>query len=278
MKEIAVTLTAGLLLWYWSMRPSNTRRWSADQVILPEPDIGEEKVHIRSIRNFSYQAEDKYTPHYYDKTFVLEQLRQVYFVFTPFKKSRHAAHAFLIFDFAKGESVAVSIEIRKKHNEKYSALKGLLKQYELMYVIADERDVIQLRTHCRQNDVYMYPLRIEPEARRTLFLDMMRRARKLVDEPEFYNTIRNACLINMAHHINAVMPGRVPFDIRLVVSGYADKYLYKLGLLDTSLPFEQTRKAYYISQRVRACRSDLEFAIAIRPGSDADRHVLFPGN
>lgn len=239
--------TVSLALWYWSIRPLNTRRWARDQIVLPYPTIAGDQVFISNIRNFSYRTEEDYTPGYYDRLFNAKLLRQVFFVFVPFPRSRHAAHAFLTFEFKTGDTVAVSVEIRKRHTQKYSPLKGLLKQYELMYVIADESDVLGLRIHCRKNDVYRYPLRLSNKAQQQLFLHVVARAHKLINQPEFYNTVRNACVTNLVRHLNAVIPDPIPFNIRLILSGYADRYMHERGLIDTPLPFEQARQAFYVS-------------------------------
>lgn len=254
----------GVCLWWLSLRPSHHRRWSKDQVTLPEPQVKGTHVFIKNIRNFTYQTESDYTPGYYDKTFDITKLRKVYFFFVPFSRTSWAAHAFFSFEFVGPDWLAVSVELRKKHHEKYSIIKGLMKQNELMYVIADEKDVLRLRTHCRHNDVYMYPLQLDERARQSLFLDVMRRAEKLVQQPEFYHTIWNACVTNLVRHINSVVPEPIPFDPRLVMSGYADRYLHAHGLFDTTLPFKQARQAFYISPRARQCDDEERFSRDIR--------------
>lgn len=246
MSEITLFVTAGIFAWWLSIRPSNARKWSADQAVLPEPVINGSEVLVRNIRNFTYRTEEDYVPGYYDKTFDVTRLERVYFVFVPFKKSKHAAHGFFVFEFTGGETVAVSVEIRKKHTQKYSALKGLMKQYELMYVIADEADVVGLRREHRQDGMYRYPLKLTRKQARQLFFHMMRRARKLYDSPEFYNTLGNACVTNLVYHLNTVLPRKISFDFRLVFSGYADRYLFQQGIFDTPLPFEEARQVFYI--------------------------------
>ena len=47
--------------------------------------------------------------------------------------------------------MAVSVEIRKEKGESFSPWRGLLREYELMYVVGDERDVIRLRTNYRRD-------------------------------------------------------------------------------------------------------------------------------
>ena len=104
-------------------------------------------MRIHNIRNFAYAPDSRYTPAYYDKTFDLRKLDSVWFIVEHFGDWKGPAHTFLSFGFGEQDYVAVSVEIRKEKGENYSPLKGLLKRYELTYVIGDERDLIKLRTN-----------------------------------------------------------------------------------------------------------------------------------
>lgn len=266
MEGFLLSVATGFFLWWYSIKPSHTRKWAPDQLLLPWAEIRGDEVRVKNIRHFVYESETDYVPGYYDQSFLVSQLRRVYFLFTPFKQSRYGAHGFFSFEFAGGDYLSVSVEIRKKHTDKYSALKGLFKQYELMYVVADERDVVQLRTHCRENEVFMYPLRLRQKEGQALFMDIMRRVNMLAKYPEFYNTLGNACVVNLARHLNVALPRerRVPFNWRLIVSGFADRYLHGLGLFDTDLPYEEAREAFYISERARLCGPAEEFSRYVR--------------
>ena len=110
-------------------------------------------MHVRNIRNTTYRSTTDYTPAYYDKTFDLDKLTSVWYIVEPFSNWKGAAHTFLSFGFEDDEYLAISVEIRKEEGEGFSAFKGLFKQYEVIYVIADERDVITVRTNHRRDDV-----------------------------------------------------------------------------------------------------------------------------
>ena len=223
------------------MAASNDRDWSLDQAILPYANIDRTLVTIHNIRNFIYRTTDDYTPGYYDKTFDLNKIKSLDYVVSPFSFWHAVAHAFLTFGFENGEHISISIEIRKKKGDVFSPFKGLFNAFEIMYVIADENDVIKLRTNIRKDKVYIYPIKASQEKIAALFVDMIKRANALKDFPEFYNTLSNSCTTNIAHHVNAISPKKIPWDPRIILAGYSDKLAYNLGLIDTKLSFRETR-------------------------------------
>jgi hypothetical protein len=245
------------------IQPRTDRNWAADQAVLPKAEIDGSRVTIRNIRNFAYETTSQYTPAWYDKTFDLDQLDSVWFVVEPFGKGA-AAHTFVSFGFGPKDFVAISVEIRKEKGESFSALKGLMRQYEVMYVIGDERDLIKLRSNYRNDPVYLYPIRTTPERRRAMFVQMLGRANKLAERPEFYNTLINTCTTNLVRHVNTISPDRIPFHPAVLLPGYSDRLAYDLGLIDPSLPFEETRRRAHINERARRFANDPEFSMRIR--------------
>ena len=242
------------------IRPSNDRDWSPDQSILPYAEFNGPYVTVHNIRNFRYQSTTQWTPAWYDKTFDLRQLDSAWFIVEPFGETHGVAHTFVSFGFADRDFLAVSVEIRKEKGETFSALRGLLRQYELMYVAGDERDLIALRALYRKDHVYLYPVKTTPERMRKMFVDMMRRANELRSKPEFYNTLTNNCTTNIVKQVNAVVPHRVPFSLAVLLPGYSDRYAYKLGLIDTTLPFEEARRRFEIPR----IPVDDEYSVRIR--------------
>src|SRR5262245_54036423 len=172
--------------------PSLDREWSQDQGVMPRATIDGDKVTIDRVRNFTYRATENYTPAYEQRIYDLARLDSVWFVVEHFGDAPAIAHTFLSFGFG-GEYVAISVEIRKERGEVYSPLKGLLRQYELMYVIADERDVIGLRTNFRRDPVYLYPVKTTREQMRRMFLEMLARANKLGVERSEERRVGKGC-------------------------------------------------------------------------------------
>ena len=250
---------------YFSIRPSNARNWSRDQTKLASATFEGDLVHVRNIRNVRYRSTTDYDPAWYDKTFDLGKLESLWFMVEPFDEGKGAAHTLVSFGFAGPEYLAVSVEIRKEVGEEFSVVKGILRQYELMYVVGDERDLIQLRSNYRKDDVYLYPIRAPKERIRAMLVGMLERANRLREEPEFYNTLTNTCTTNIVRHVEEVAPGRVPrFRREVILPGYSDRLAYDLGLLDTDLPFEKARERFKINDRALRAQGQPDFSVKIR--------------
>lgn len=266
-KILLVVITATIVAYtalIFIVRPSNDRDWALDQAILPYAEINGNQVSVHNIRNFSYTGTHDYTPNYYDKTFDLDKIKNVYFVVEPFSGYVGAAHTFLSFEFDGDQFVSISVEIRKEKGESFSAVKGVLRQYELMYVIADERDVIKLRSNYRKDKVFVYPIKTTSEKMHAVFLSTVERANKLKAEPEFYNTLFSNCTTNIAKHVNQISPKRIPWSITFLLPADADKYVYDLGLIDNALPFDETRVAHFINDLAVKYADSPDFSLKIR--------------
>lgn len=253
-------LTAG----YFSIRPSNDRDWSPDQAVLPWTELDGRRAHVHNIRNLHYRSVSDYDLAYYDRTFDLDKLRSGWFVVEPFADLGGAAHTLLSFGFEGDEYLAISVEIRKERGEEFSPWKGLLRQFELMYVVGDERDLLGLRANHRHDDVYLYPVRAPRERLEAVFVSMLERANRLRRRPEFYNTLTNTCTTNIVRHVNQLVPGRVPWSYKVLLPGYADELAYEVGLLDTDLPFAEARRRFRINERAVRHAASADFAAEIR--------------
>ncbi len=247
------------------MKPSNERDWNNDQKILSFAEINGDLVNIHNIRNFTYASTTSYTPSYYDKEFDLNKIKKVWYVVEPFEGIPGSAHTFLSFEFENNNFVAISVEIRKEKGEKYHPIKGLFNQYELMYVIADEKDVVKLRSNYRKDPVYVYPIRTTTDKTRELFLDMVKRTNDLKDNPEFYNTLTNTCTTNIVSHIDKIREDKIsPFNFRILLPENSDKLAYELGLIDTNLSFEEARAKFIINERALKYADADDFSVKIR--------------
>ncbi len=260
---LVIFLITGLFLSL--MKPSNDRVWTEDQSVLAYAEINKNLVTIFNIRNFSYTTTEDYIKDYYDKTFDLNKIKKVWYIVEPFSGIPGSAHTFLSFEFEDEEFVSVSVEIRKEKGESFHPIKGLFNQYELMYVIADERDVVKLRSNYRKDPTYIYPAVATTEKARELFLDIIKRVNSLKERPEFYNTVTNTCTTNIAKHINNITPKKVPFfSFRILFPANSDKLAYDLKMLDTNLSFEEARARFYINDRAEKYVDSPDFSIKIR--------------
>ena len=265
MLYILLAALVAALVWFVLKQPSNEGNWSADQAVLPSVELLGSVAKVRNVRNFTYRSTTDFTPAYYDAEYDLDKLTRVYFVIEPFSGYKGAAHTFLSFEFEDGQFLAASVEIRKEKGESFKAIKGIFKQYELMYVLADERDVLKLRSNYRHDEVYVYPIATGKERVKETLLSIFRRVNKLHDEPEFYNTLTNNCATNLARHANEVVPRRVPWNLTLLFPAEADRYAFDLGLIDTKLAdFAEVRRAHHINDLALAYADDLEFSLRIR--------------
>jgi hypothetical protein len=260
---VIALLILGLSILYLTSTARNDRDWTVDQAVLPYAEFNGDLVTIHNIRNFTYRSTTDYTPAYYDKTFKISGLTSVDFIVEPLRP-KYVAHTFVSFGFTDGSYVAVSAEIRKEKGESFSPLKGLLDRYELMYVIADERDVIRLRALHRKDEVNLYPVNVSKEHAQQLFVSMLTRANTLAEKPEFYNTLTNTCTTNIVDHINEIAPGTLPWDLRIVLPRDSDIYAYELGLIDTTEPLETLRANSKINDLVKQYENDPEFSQKIR--------------
>ena len=233
-------------------------------------ELDGELATVRNIRNFDYRSETDFTPRYYDRTFDLRKLESVD-LFAVYWMGPHIAHTILSFGFEGGEHLAVSIETRKEKNESYSALGGFFRQYELFYVVADERDVIRLRTNYRKDppeDVYLYRLHGPAENGRRLLREYLHKINALRSEPEFYNTLTANCTGNIWLH-SRVNPGHLPFSWKLLASGHVPEYLHQAGKLDPRVSFEELARASHINARARAADQAPDFSRRIRMPASA---------
>jgi hypothetical protein len=244
--------------------PSHDRPWITLLAKMPTAEFRGERVHIRGIRDFVYMTDTDFVPRYSEAIYSLDEIEGVDFIVAPFRDTPSLAHTMLSFRFNDGRVLTVSAEARLELGEKYHPLAGALHQYELMYVLGTERDLITLRTEHRDVDVYLYPVKTKSAQARQLLLSVLHRVNKLSEEPEFYDTLTNNCTTNIVSHVNELSPGRVPLNWRYLLPGYSDQLAYDLGLIDTSLPFTAAREMALVNDRVDPKLSSRDFSTALR--------------
>lgn len=252
----------GVVLVWWLLIPaSNTRQWQPDLAVLPYAEINGNQVTIRNIRNCEYRSTTDYTTAYYDRTFDMDKLRCAD-LFIVYWGSPLIAHTIMSFDFDDGQHVCISIETRKEVGEDYSAIKGFFKQFELMYVVADERDLIRLRTNFRGEEVYLYRLNTKPQMVREVFLDYFKTINLIAQKPQWYNALTQNCTTAIRGHTHPYVHGR--FNWRMIVNGKLDTLLYERGAIATDLPFEEFKQKSKINDIAKAVPPTGDFSAAIR--------------
>lgn len=253
-----------VLAWWLSLEPSNNRNWQPDVAVLSYADISGNQVTLHNLRNCDYRSETDYDAHYYDQTFELDHLRTVDLYLVTWG-SPHIAHTMISFGFAGGDYVCFSIETRKEKGENYSAVKGLFRQFELIYLVGDERDLVRLRTNYRRGEeVCLYRLRATPEQGQKLFLDYLHRANELRDHPEWYSALTANC--TTAIRTQRAAADRAPWDWRMLLNGHLDELLYERGMITTNLPFAELKKISHINARAKQADQASDFSEEIRKG------------
>lgn len=253
------------IAWWFLIPPSNSRNWQPDLAVLPWAEIRDNLVTVHNIRNCDYRTETDFTVRHYDRSFDLTTLKSLD-LFLVYWGSPSIAHTMMSFGFKDGSHLCFSIETRKEVGEEYSAIKGFFKQFELAYVVADERDVVRLRTNYRTGeDVYLYRLNVPMDFARKVLLDYLREVNSLKDHPQWYRAIGTNCTTSILRHTRRFNPD-ARFDWRLIANGYLDEMLYERGTLDQSLPFAELKKRSLINQRAKAADKARDFSRLIRVG------------
>lgn len=256
-----------VLAWWLMIPPQQDRDWAPEYAKPAYATINGDLITVHNIRNFDYRTETDFTPRYYDKTFDLRKLDSVDII-ACYWMGDAIAHIFVSFAFGDKDFLAISVETRRERKESFSSIAGFFKQYELFYVVADERDLIRLRTNYRKDppeDVYLYRIRAPAENARRLFLDYVREINSLAQKPEFYNTLTTNCTTSILTHTR-VNPNHVPLSWKILLSGYVPQYLYEQDRIDTSLPFEELKRRSHVNAAAQAADQAADFSQRIRVG------------
>lgn len=259
-------LTSVLVAVYYLgfVTPDPNVEWSPEQARVPHVVIDGDQIHVDDVRNFTWHTASDFTPGFYNRTYDLNKLDAVYYIVASMPKWEGVAHVFVSFSFTDGQSVAVSVEGRRRKGQPYRLIPSLFRQFQLIYVVGDERDVIGLRGAIWKKPVYFYPVRSTPERKRALFVDMMERAHSLEEQPEFYDLIFNNCMNNITHHLRRLGGRALPFDLQVLLTGFSDRVAYYLGFIDTELPFDQARQAFRVDPWMQTVPLDEHFSERLR--------------
>lgn len=268
---LAALAAAGLGAAAWGAgRPSNDRDWAPDHARLATAERDRDLVRIRNVRRFDHCPRGGDAPVELWETRVLDlsALDSVWLILSPFQRDRRGpAHPFLSFGFGDTAFVAISVEARRERYETYSIWRGMANEYEMIYVVADERDVITLRVLCRDDDVYVYPLRLGPERARALLEEMLGKVNDLAERPEFYHTLFHNCAGAVLDHANAVADEPLPGGWRILLPGYSDEIVYSLGLVDAEGSLAEIRARFLVNDLVRESAGRADLSAVIRQGS-----------
>jgi hypothetical protein len=257
-----IVLFLGVVVWWSSISPSHHRPWRPEVAVMPRAVIDGDRVRLTGVRNFDYRTRNDFTVRYEEREVQLSHLAALDFYVSYFSEGP-VAHTFLSFIFDNAPPLSISIETRPEVGEGFAPVASLFKQFELIYVVGDEGDLVGVRTNHRREAVYLYRLNSSADDARRLLLVYLTRINELADRPEFYHLLTNSCTINIFRYANAA--GRVGrFDVRHLLNGLVDSYLYHSGRVDTTLPFDELRQRSQINDAAQAADGAPDFSQRIR--------------
>lgn len=252
----------------WSMiLPTHEREWRPEVAVMPSVQVEGDRVRLSGVRDFEYFSRDDFVPRYTQREVRLSKLTGIDLYISYWMRGP-IGHTFLSFLFEDADPISVSIEARPERHEGYAPVASLFKQFELIYVVGEERDIVGVRTNHRGEDVYRYRIVMTPQSARELFMVYAERINELAAHAEFYHLLSNNCTINVVRYARAVgAPTR--FDFRHYLNGLIDGYLYQMQRLDTSLPFQELRRRAHINAVAQAAGGAPDSPQRIRAPAEA---------
>jgi hypothetical protein len=250
--------------WWLALKPSNDRIWQPDVAQTAWAEINGDEVTIHNVRNCDYRTATDFTTHWETRTVRLSQITGMDLAIN-YWGSPWIAHPIVSFQFSDGPPLCFSIETRKTIGQQYSTLAGFYRQYTLIYVVADERDCIRLRTNYRREDVYLYHTLASPAQARQRFREYINTVNVLHESPRWYNAVTSNCTTSI--RAQRAVKLRAPWDWRILFNGKADEMLYQDHAIATrGLSFAELKQRSLINERARAADQGPDFSRIIREG------------
>lgn len=248
---LLVLAAAGTALAARSIDAQTDRAWIVAHERQAWLEVGDPSV-LHDVRDFAYPTiESEAEARWKDVQLSVDQIVGLDFVLVRFGEFEGLAHTMVSFELDDGRFISISPEARYEQGETYSPLRGMFRQYELIYVVGLERDVLGVRTNIRRNDVYVYRLQIQPETARRVFLDMMARAGDLRSDPRWYHSLTTSCASTLVAHYEQTSGESIGPDPRAWLPGFSDSLVAELGLLGNVDPsdVEALRASAWVSAR-----------------------------
>lgn len=249
---------------WMAIEPDQSGAFPPETARLAWATFSDDEVTVHGVRNFRYRSDTDFTIAYEDRTYRLDDVRSVDLFVSYWDGHENIAHTFLSFGFTDGRFLTVSIEIRRETDETYDTLKGIFKQYEIIYVWGDERDIVKVRTNIRGEDVYCFRTTSSPRESRLLLVAMLEETTRLREQPVFYNTVTRNCTSSIVLHVNEVLPRKIPWWNRRLMNGYSARRAHAHGWIAGDGSFNDLKRRARITDRALASTDDAKFSLAIR--------------
>jgi hypothetical protein len=260
-----LALCAGIILGWSQIKPSHDRNWATSFAQLPRITTEGDLIRVHNIRNFDYRTPEDFTVRYYDKTFDLNKLETADYVLSYWDGNEAIAHTLVSFGFGDGDYLTVSVETRLEQGEPQTNLGGFYKQYELIYILGDERDLLRLRSNFRKEEVFVYPTNFNKKDIRKFFGVIIERINSIANKPQFYNTISHNCISSLTKDFSKVLEVRDPFNYRWFLNGYSAELMFEHGAINSNGNFADTQRFHHINQYVQADKNGEDYSRGIRP-------------
>ena len=261
---VSLLLFVGVTAWWLTIPPRQDRDWMADVARVPRSQRNGDIITIENIRNFHYRTETDYDEHWETRTYDLSKLKGVD-LFLVTWGAPGIAHTIASWEFEDQPPLAISIETRKTKGESYSAIRGFFRQYELYYVVADERDVIGVRASHRGERPSLYRIHMEPENAKKLLLRYLDEVDDLAAKPRWYNALTHNCTTEIRWNLQAIGL-KNPLDWRIFANAHLPELMYERKAIDTSLPLAELIKVSDVTEKAKAADGAPDFSARIREG------------
>jgi hypothetical protein len=262
---ICFVLFAGVAFGWWSIQASGKRNWQPEVAETAWTERDGDKITIHNFRNFDYQPGQPARSRWETKVVDLSQLQAVD-LYINFWGSTLICHPIVSFQFGPTDHVAISVETRMAQGQTYSMIRGFFKQFELTYIVADERDVIRVRTNYRHEQLYLYRTSVGSDRARRLFLNYLQSVNAIHGRPQFYNAVTDNCTTNVRTHTAATTAKPAPWDWRMLLNGTVDELVYQNGGFASHLPFAELKQMSLIDAKAQAADQAPDFSERIRIG------------
>ncbi|MEC5384914.1 DUF4105 domain-containing protein [Uliginosibacterium sp. H3] len=260
-------LFAVVLVWWLSLKPSNDRDWLEDVSRLPRAHVAGKVLTIDNVRDFHYRGpgDTDYEARWETRRYDMDKIVGMDLFLSDWD-APPIVHTIMSWRFADGPPLAISVETRKEKGEVYSAIGGFFRQFELYYVVADERDVIGVRAAHRGEHVSLYPLRADPASARRLLDGYIAKINALNDKPRWYNAFTTNCTTVIFGIVREVFGVSVLGDWRIYANSHLPELLYEKGSINTSLPRDELVRLSNVTQRAIEADGKANFSEHIRVG------------
>lgn len=239
--------------------PRADRDWYPYLSRAVDVDLSADRFAVTPVSTWSYAREGPTDEAYTEAAYDISELRQVWFMLEPQPGSQLAAHTLLLFEFEGDRLLGLTIEARRERHEEYSALHGLFNAFELAYIWGSARDFLTRRAVMLDHEVFVYPVDITDEQKRTLLTRLLQRTESLETRPRYYNTIFSNCTNELAKAAG------FHWAPAYILTGRSDEYLFRRGIIPG---------ASFAQAHARSDMTDFVQALNAAPAEAFDRELL----